>query len=161
MKKIILFLTFLFGYAVNAQFNSGKEFVEFCKLSSENQKASLKVNGWKNVGSANGGSKPHAAFKISQANYYQLESGAGTYALSIKIGSLPAGKMKEIKLLLPNEHGLILSDWMQELYRSGYRFSQINSYTMAAMDKSYTLIIKMIPSDGYSSPISEISYMAH
>lgn len=161
MKKIILLNALVFACVLNAQFSNGKQFVEFCKLSLDKQKISLKANGWESVSSTSGGSKPNAAFKVTQANYYRFEGKSGTYALSIKVGSLPAGKMKETKLVLPNEQGLILSDWISELSRSGYKFSAVNSYVMTSTGKNYTIMIKMIPSNGYSSPISEISYMAH
>lgn len=161
MKKIILLTALLFAYSLNAQFSNGKEFVEFCKLGIENQKLSLKVNGWNSISSTSGGNKPNAAFKVTQSNYYKLETNNGTYELSIKFVSMPAGKMKETKLILPNEQGLILSNWISELSRSGYNFSPVNSYVMASVGKKYTIMIKMIPSDGYSSPVSEISYMAN
>ena len=161
MRKIFLFGSLLIVSVCRAQFSNGKDFVEFSKLTLEKQKTSLKVNGWKLTSSTTGSKNPNAAFKVTQAVYYTLSSQKGTYALSIKAGSLPAGKMKETKLVLPDQQGLLLSSWISELSKNGYKFSQINAYAMAAVGKTYTITIKMIPSDGYTSPISEITYMAH
>lgn len=161
MKKLLFSISLFLLNNLSAQFKDAKSFVEFSRKNLTEQKAVLKNNGWVQEPQSEIKNKPNAAFKIKSFSQFLLESKSGNYRLDLKSVQMPAGLMKATKFSLPQEQGLLLSDWIAELMRSGYNLSQINAYTMSAVGKDYTLVIKMIPSDGYTEPISEISYMTH
>lgn len=161
MKKLLVLTALCLLNILNAQFQDAKSFVEFSKKNLTEQKVILKKGGWIQEPTAEIKNKPNAAFKVKSISQFLLKSKSGDYYVSLKSVQMPAGLIKETKLSFPQEQGLILSDWIVELMRSGYNLSQINAYTMSAIGNDYTLMIKMMPSDGYTEPISEISYMAH